>query len=326
MAVTDSGTLADGTWGPRIDANGTRTYQIMMDATTDSEMAGHEVLEAMGILQFQTAHPNDPFALATEADAEQDQDDHNYWRCTYKYSTYLPELAQVSLAAGGGGTPSGADGHNPEDPLSWAPKVRYSTRTYKRVRWRDQDGRVYMTAAGEMMELPMKEYNRIVMHIQRNVRTFDVNLMNRVPNGVNIDSCMGYEARRLKCDRLTATPHNDKGGYWELDAEIIIGSPDDVNETIWPDVPADGWWWDKRLHAGYSYRELENGVWRSRQIIESSGQRPSRPRPLSSDGTEVLVLSNAADLARINFVYRRELTDSDFNRTGLFDQPRRRRP
>ena len=311
MAVLDYYMTADGSKGPMYGADGTRTYKQKWHATTDTEETWQTIANAIGIVQFQTAHYSDPFALAIDADFEQDEDDDNHWIVNYTFSTKLNELAQISLAGGGGGAPTQGSGHDPEEPLTWAPKVRWSTKMFKRVRIRDNDGKLYANAAGEVLEASMKEFPRLVLNVQRNIVDFDVSLLLRLPGSVNGEECIGYEWRRIKCERLTAEPKYDKQRYWSVEGEFIIASPSDVSTVIWPGIPAFGWWYDKRLNAGY--QEIRNGT---RRPIFQNGQKPTRPVPLTQTGRVCTDFDPPVDP---NFLYFRELDDADFNGTGLFD-------
>lgn len=314
MSVTSWNFLADGEEGPKVGADGTRDYKITIEATTDAIMSGIGVLAHSAFpRQYISTHPDDPFALCITADPQRNEDNPLYWRVAYGYSTKVPELAQTSMGSGGGGGGKSDPNHDPEDPLSWAPKVRWSTKMFKRIRFKDEDGQNYTNGAGEYFEGAVKELPRLVLSVKRNVPTFDVSTLNQVNGGVNNEACIGYAKRRIKCEKLTAEPKFEKKQFfWELDGEFIIGSNTDVSAVIWPGIPADGWWYEKKLNAGYTYYDL---VAEALVPILQRGQRPARPVPLAADGSDYLDIK-AGDVP--NFIYFRELSDANFNITGIF--------
>lgn len=319
MAVTEWNVLADGTWGPRIDTLGARTYQRTIEAfTNDANEGGLSVLSQIPITKFVTAWPTDPFALAVEVDCKQDEDLATYWILRYGYTTKLPELAQANLQTGGGGGGQPSPTHNPDEPLSWAPVCRWSTRMFKRIRFRDRDGQLYANKAGEMLELGMQEYPRLVLNVTRNVPWFDERFLVRVMNGVNITPVIGYEPRRVKCEKLTAEIKKDKQLYWELNGEFLFGAGDSVGQgdLDLPGCPADGWFFEKRLNAGYSYWNSVTNKLVS--ILDENGQRPSRPALLNSTGTARIFL-NTTPPGTPNFLFFRELEDVDMLLTGIFN-------
>lgn len=312
MPVLETALLSQS--GPVYGPDGSRTYKEVWNARTDQLESWQTVANEIGIVQYQTAYPYDMFALATEiTGCEPHEDDENYWTVEYKYTTKLDQLAQVSLAAGGGGSPGPGSGHNPDEPLTWAPKVRWSTKMFKRVVFRDLDGRLYANGAGELFEPAMREYPRLVLNVQRNIATFDEKLLTKVTNAVNGEECIGYAAGQIKCERLSAEPQYDKQRYWKVEGEFIIGAPTDINATIWPGIPANAWWHDKRLNAGYQTRGYDGTL----APILIRGQKPSRPVPLTTDGVYPAALADPPESP--NFLYFRELPWENFNATGLFD-------
>jgi hypothetical protein len=312
VAVIEWNYLANGTWGPKVGANGERTYQITIEAiTNDGADPGVLVLSTTGFpRQYESQHPNDPFALCVEIDPKQDEDDAAYWVITYGYSTKIPQLAQANLS-GGGGSPTESPSYDVDNPLARPPKVRWSDKMFKRTVFTDQDGVVIANKAGELFEPYQDEVPRLVLHVQRNLAEFDKDLIPQCVGGVNVSGILGYEPRQILCQKLEATIERDKlVTYYDASGEFVIAADDDLITG----GPAGSWWYDVRINAGFHYWDPVTN--KLKDITTPNGQRPSRPVLLNTAGTAAIYIR---DGGVPNYCWFRVKRDAPFVSTGLFD-------
>lgn len=320
MSVLEANRLADGTSGPRWGADGSRSYKERWEVITDDEDDDISVVLAFSALprQFITAHRWDAAAFCTDLDANQHEDDRTYWTLDFDYKTRVPEFAQGTAA---GGNQSGSGGEPPaheQNPLDRKPKVRITSRFEKRPMLRDLDGRLIKNLAGTLYEPRQRDVSVSVIHVERNIPDFDYDLVNACNGAVNETGFLGNIDRKVKCENLSADENWDQGVYyWKVSADFIVGTDDLIPIEFDPDVEASylGYWYDWRINAGLE--QLVGGV--LKPIILASGQKPSRPLLLDSDGALLNgtgLLANATD--QPIWIGFRVLRDAEFNALGLF--------
>jgi len=307
MPVTDFNILANETWGPRISPDGTRTYRVTLEAITDSEMTGPDVVGAPGMpIKFGT-HADDPIARCISVEAEQDPDDANYWILTYDYSTRVEQFAQAagdeSGGLGGGGETSPE--HNDTDPLDRRPKIKLRTKLFKKTIFSSLDGVLIANYAGDPYEGTVIEVPRLVIDITRNLADFDPTLIADTVGAVNVGEWFGYAIRQVKCEELTADTEWDQGVfYWRVHGVFVVANEADLVHSETPGT----YWYEWKLNAGYN--QLVSGVLRP---ILIQGQRPSRPQLLTATGAQAAV---GATPIYLGF---RVLPDASFAALGLID-------
>lgn len=310
MPVTDFGILADGTSGPRIAPDGTRTYRVRLFAKTDVEMSGPDVLAAPGMPVKFGRHADDPQAVCIDVDCEQDEDDATYWILDYGYSTKVEQFAQAGFTAAGGLTGSGESDpqHNDTDPIDRRPEIKLRTKMFKKLMFRDMDGLLIDNMAGEPYEMTIIEVPRLVIDITRNLPDFDPELIAETVGAVNVGPFWGYEERQVKCIELTADiAWNNDQSYWRVHGIFAVGNAGDLTHgTTEPGV----YWYEWKLNAGYQYLD-SSGV--LKPIFLPGGQRPTRPQLLTATGDRAPV--GAAPI----FLGFRVCPDASFAALGLFD-------
>lgn len=314
MSVTSFNFLQDGTSGPQVGERGSRTYKITIEAfTSGANESGTSVISTPGLpTQYVSTHPNDPFAVCVEIDPKQHPDASNYWLITYTYRTRIREFAQ--------GKPSGDGQQSPQfdadNPLNRPPKIRHYTKMVKRPVFADLDGNPYVTTAGELYEAQMKEVPRRVIHVERNLASFDDELINNCDGAVNSSGFYGRAARRVKCENLQASEEWDKQTfYWVVSADFIVGNDDDIP----PGGDPAGWWYDWKLNAGFHYLD---GNGKYVPFLARGGQRPSRPMLLGLNGTALNGNGTYVPGVSANapvWLGFRQFRDADFNQLGLLD-------
>lgn len=319
MAVTSFNTLADGTWGPEVDANGVYTYQITMEAfTNDAGDTGDSVLATQNLpIQYVTKHPSNPLARVMTARAKQDENDHTYWVLTYGYSTSIRVLAQSSGAPAGGGSPSspGAGNSTPThsvNPLDRRPKISLKTKSYKKPIFKSLVGTPITNAAGELFEATTIEVQRLLIDVRRNILDFTYEYLNLMTGSMNALTFLGFDPFRVKCEMLEATEHfENEQFYWEIHGQFIVGTAADILDAAYPAA----WWSEWKLNAGFHY--LNGGVLTPCLV---NGQRPSRPLLLAADGSLLngtgRYVAGGADPIYYPF---KVLDEYDFNLLGLFN-------
>ena len=258
-------------------------------------------------------HPDDPLAFCTEIDPEQDEDDATYWVITYKYSTQVPAFAQ-GKPDGTNQTGSGGHPEVPQNPLDRKPKVRIAGKMFKRLTWRDLDDIPIVNKAGQPYEGTMLEVPRAVIHVSRNIEGFDYDIVNRCKGGVNDNVFLDWEARRVKCEELTAEENFEQGQYfWKVQGEFIVANQDDLMGNA---VTSGYWWYEWKLNAGFEYLNASGAL----TPFDVRGQKPSRPMLLSATGTRLnntgLWVAGGANPIYLGF---RVLRDAPLNSLGLFD-------
>lgn len=307
MAVTEFNILADGTWGPRISADGVRRYGVRLEAITDSEMTGPDVLAYPGMPRKFGAHAHDSQAFCVGVECQQNEDDANYWILDYEYTTNVAEFAQAAATAGGGLSGGGESSpeHNDADPLDRRPVIKLRTKMYKATFFRDYDDVLIANRAGDFYEGTNFEHPRLVIDVTRNIPDFDYTLMNECVGGVNVTDFIGYGPRQVKCEELTADAMWEQGTfYWKVHAQFIVAVGDDLPVDATPEMA----WYEWKVNAGYS--QLVNGTLRP---IFIGGQKPARPQLLNADGT-----LRTVGLTPIYLGFRL-LRDAPLNSLGLFD-------
>ena len=310
MAVTDFNILANGTWGPRISPDGTRTYQVALEVITDSETSGPDVLAAPGMPVKYGTHADDPQAYCVSVECEQNEDDHNYWVLTYGYSTRVGQFAQAGFSAGGGltGSGTGESGAPPEfdddNPLAQPPVIKLRTKLFKKTVFRDLDELLIDNQAGDLYEGTVIEVPRLVIDITRNLASFDPELIAETVGSVNVGAFWGYEARQVKCEELTADVEwKNNATFWRVHGVFAVANAGDLIHSS----EAGVYWYEWKVNAGYNYLSGTTLI-----PILLRGQRPARPQLLTATG------GLAAIGATPIFLGFRVCPDASFGALGLF--------
>lgn len=325
MAVIEWNFLAPDTWGPRCGPDGTRTYQITIEAITDTLDTGASVLSHVGFpLQFVSTHPNDSLAVCNSIDPQQDPDDGNYWVIKYGYTTRPRELAQAATTASGGPTGGGRPSpEHPANPLDRSPKVGFTTRMFKRLIIQDEDDRPIVNQANVPFETFSKEVPRLVMTVERNMQDFSWDLMNYTVGHVNGSSWLGWTTRQVYCAELDANIDRDQGvTFWKVRGKFIVATSDDILQSsiIYGGGP-NSFWHEWKLNAGYEYLDGTGGPSaKTVRFTTTAGQPASKPMLLKADGTRLngtgLFVAGGDPVIWLGF---RVLADAEFNALGFFD-------
>lgn len=301
MPVTGAFLLADGTKGPTIEKDGTRTYKQRWNAQTDDDnMTGPQVVSYGGLPRKYYPHPDDFLARCISLDnAEQDPDEPRYWVIDYTYSTLVRNLGQMK--------PDGSTQQNPsfddDNPLNQPPEITFDTKYFKEIAERDLDGKLIANAAGEPYELTIIEKPRLVMDIARNLPQFNPQLIVQIEGAVSGGPFLWAGPRKCKCEKLKASGKWQKNvPYVRVEGQFVFARDSDD-------------WLMKKLNAGFVYWDAVNTTWVP--IYLPSGQLPTRPVPLTADGTDYFFPKE--NPAGINFITFRTLDDADFLSIGLFD-------
>ena len=256
--------------GSTRNADGSRTayrsYQVLTDSADTDEVT---VRQADGIPRAGSVHPKDALMFAGAAEAR--PAGPLLWDVTITYQS-----------------PPATDPEH-ENPLDQPPEVWTTSESYSETIDTDAQGKPIANSAGEPFDPPLTETVEIeILHVRKNLPSFDLGKAIRYRGGVNTDTFMGFEPGT--CVLRTIDSRRIYSGGWTYEsvyAEVAI------NTRLDPQGNLLGW---KRriLDRGMRQRKLDangdpavdvNGCPAYEEAQSAtSGRALSLPRNLDGNG------------------------------------------
>jgi hypothetical protein len=114
-------------------------------------------------------------------------------------------------------------GETVENPLDRPAKVYYDMDQYDVPLERDLDGNAVLNSAEQPFDPPvLKEDNRLIIRIEKNLATFDSTVAELFENAVNSATFLGFATNSLRITKISASPQEDAvyGDYYAVTTEI----------------------------------------------------------------------------------------------------------
>jgi hypothetical protein len=199
-------------------------------------------------------------------------------------------------------------GETVENPLNRPAKVYYDMEQYDAPLDRDLDDVAVLNSAEQPFDPPaLKEDNRIIVRIEKNLATFDAAVAELFSNAVNSATFIGFAADTLRVTKISASPQEDAvyGDYYAVTAEMQFRAIEYTGHK-----PHQANILDMGRYELYAPGGDTSSRWSP--ILDTEGQHVTDSVPLDGFGRV-----KAASAAAVYLEFRR-YPSYDFNALGIY--------